>query len=284
MLLAASLTQGCLSTKPAALAPAPAAVVGEPNQRQVNDILRTAFSQIGNPYRYGGAAPETGFDCSGFVGWVYQQFGVELPRSSRAMLAVGDPVAREDLRPGDLVFFNYGYSHVGIYTGDDKYIHSPRTGKRIQESDLNATGRGDRFVGGRRIIDNRGVTAISEILKAEWIAQSRHLAGAGSAAAAAAAGVSGGRAAAASGTAAAAPRIHKVVRGDTLIHLARRYGVHVRDIVAANSLPDRHKLAVGQRLRIPQKPASRTASNKPRTAAKPAAPKPAPPPAAKPSS
>ncbi|MDR2443280.1 MAG: C40 family peptidase, partial [Deltaproteobacteria bacterium] len=147
---------------------------GELNQRQVNNILKTAFSQVGNPYRYGGSSPETGFDCSGFVGWVYQQYGVKLPRSSRDMLKVGDPVSREELRPGDLVFFNYGYSHVGIYTGDDKYIHSPRTGKRIQESDLNAKGRGDRFVGGRRIIDNLGVTNISDSLKSQWVAQSRH--------------------------------------------------------------------------------------------------------------
>jgi hypothetical protein len=174
VLLAAALP-GCLSTgRKAALPPAKAAAPLEKNQLQVNSILKTAFSQFGNRYRYGGSSPETGFDCSGFVGWVYGQYGVSLPRSSRDMLAVGEAVERSELRPGDLVFFNYGYSHVGIYTGDDKYIHSPSTGKAVQESNLEDKGRGDRFVGGRRIIDNHGVSLISENLKNEWIAQSRH--------------------------------------------------------------------------------------------------------------
>ena len=94
-LLAALALQGCLADKPAALDPTPAIVLEDPNQRRVDDILEPAFSQIGNPYRYGGSAPETGFDCSGFVGWVYGQYGVSLPRSSRDMLAVGDPVDRD---------------------------------------------------------------------------------------------------------------------------------------------------------------------------------------------
>ncbi|MDR0622497.1 MAG: C40 family peptidase, partial [Deltaproteobacteria bacterium] len=144
------------------------------NQQRVNQILRTAFSQIGNPYRYGGNSPETGFDCSGFVSWVYKQYGISLPRSSRDMLAVGEPIERHELRPGDLVFFNYGYSHVGIYTGDDKYIHSPRTGKTVEEVYLTAKGRGDHYIGARRIVDNIGVDGISDQLKNQWIAQSRH--------------------------------------------------------------------------------------------------------------
>jgi LysM repeat protein len=258
-LLAAALP-GCLSTgrKEASL-PARPVVVGEANQRQVNSILKTAFSQVGNPYRYGGASPETGFDCSGFVGWVYGQYGVSLPRSSRDMLAVGEAVEREELRPGDLVFFNYGYSHVGIYTGGDKYIHSPSTGKTVQESNLSDKGRGDRFVGGRRIIDNHGVSAINEGLKSQWIAQSRHQQEAEAKKAS-----SGARA----GTRAAAetapkPKVHKVASGDNLVTLARRYGVTVNDIVAANSLADRHKLKIGQRLTIPQKkPSAQTAKNK----------------------
>ena len=275
-LLAAALPGCHAASRKAAVMP-PRITPGEINQAHVNSILKIAFSQVGNPYRYGGSTPETGFDCSGFVGWVYGQFGVSLPRSSRDMLAVGEEVAREELRPGDLVFFNYGYSHVGIYTGGDKYIHSPSTGKTVTESNLNDTGRGDRFVGGRRIINNHGVSTISDRLKAEWIAQSRHKADMDAKRAQAASSPS-----AQGGTRAAAdkpskPKVHKVASGDNLVTLARRYGVTVNDIVAANSLADRHKLKIGQRLTIPQKKkaASQTAKNRPKAKTKSPAPAPA---------
>ncbi|MDR2456674.1 MAG: C40 family peptidase [Deltaproteobacteria bacterium] len=311
--LLAAVLPGCRSTgrKVVSLPPRLSALPGDPNQRQVNKILKTAFSQVGNPYRYGGSSPETGFDCSGFVGWVYGQFGMSLPRSSRDMLAIGVPVDREELRPGDLVFFNYGYSHVGIYTGGDKYIHSPSSGKSVQESSLTDKGRGDRFVGGRRIIDNVGVAAISEGLKREWIANSRNQAdsdiktamvrkriGAASLATTAPAKASAKpgsppktaaakpKADAKPQTAAAkpkadakadakpkaqvakpkakagSPKVHSVAAGDNLVTLARRYGVTVNDIVAANQLPDRHKLKIGQKLKIPGKGSSQTAKNK----------------------
>ncbi|MDR2456736.1 MAG: C40 family peptidase [Deltaproteobacteria bacterium] len=297
--LLAAVLPGCRSTgrKVVSLPPRLSAAPGDPNQRQVNKILKTAFSQVGNPYRYGGSSPETGFDCSGFVGWVYGQFGMSLPRSSRDMLAIGVPVDRSDLRPGDLVFFNYGYSHVGIYTGGDKYIHSPSSGKSVQESSLTDKGRGDRFVGGRRIIDNVGVAAITEGLKREWIADSRQQAdsdiktamvrkriGAASPAAAAPKASAKPKADSKPKTAAAkpkadakpqaaaakpkakakagTPKVHSVAAGDNLVTLARRYGVTVNDIVAANQLPDRHKLKIGQKLKIPGKGSSQTAKNK----------------------
>ncbi len=145
------------------------------NHRSVNRILQTAFSQVGTPYRYGGNKPETGFDCSGFVGWVYGQYNVRLPRSSGDMMAKGTTVPRKELRPGDLVFFGRKkrITHVGIYTGDNKYIHSPSTGKRIQESSLDDRGRGEYYVGARRVINNEGVTSIDEALKRTWVAQAR---------------------------------------------------------------------------------------------------------------
>jgi LysM repeat protein len=216
--------------------------------------MKTAFSQIGNPYRYGGNSPETGFDCSGFVSWVYKQYGVTLPRSSRDMLAVGVPIEKEDLRPGDLVFFNYGYSHVGIYTGNDKYIHSPRTGKSIQESDINGRGRKDRFVGARRVIDNQGINSISDRLKTEWISQSRHLATldlnektairhTGSVS----------RPKNTVQTAKGSSIKIKVVSGDNLVGLAKKYGVSTNDLVAANNLKNKHQLKLGQVLVVPQK-------------------------------
>ncbi|MDR2140993.1 MAG: C40 family peptidase [Deltaproteobacteria bacterium] len=252
------------------------------NQKKVNSILKTAFSQMGNPYRYGGSAPETGFDCSGFVGWVYKQYGVSLPRSSRDMMAVGTPIDKEDLRPGDLVFFNYGYSHVGIYTGNDKYIHSPRTGKTITESDLNGRGRKERFVAARRIIDNQGISTISERLKAEWISQSRHQARLalneknGRGVATTSSRLSGQTASRGSGSRIAVNSKNvagakiKVASGDTLVALAKKHGVTTQELVAANNLRDKHRLRLGQVLIVPQKakvtPVAKSANNKNLTA------------------
>ncbi|MDR1295827.1 MAG: C40 family peptidase [Deltaproteobacteria bacterium] len=244
------------------------------NQNKVHGILKTAFSQMGNPYRYGGNSPETGFDCSGFVTWVYKQYGVSLPRSSRDMLAVGVPVERGELRPGDLVFFNYGYSHVGIYTGDNNYIHSPRTGKRIEEASLNGKGRGDHFVGGRRIINNNGVGDVSARLKDEWIKDSRHrtdmalndAAGkrhsatrSSRATTTAAARTASNKPAAAGGSVR-----HKVASGDNLVTLARRYGTTSAEIARANNLKNKNQIKPGQTLVIPTKAqgATQTAANK----------------------
>jgi LysM repeat protein len=224
--------------------------------------MKAAFSQVGVPYRYGGSSPETGFDCSGFVSWVYKQYGVNLPRSSRDMLGAGTPIEKADLRPGDLVFFNYGYSHVGIYTGNNKYIHSPRTGKSIEESDLNGRGRGDHYVGARRVIDNRGVNNISEGLKAEWVRQSRQQTTlalndrAATRHTGAKANYGTKRSAPAKGTQGASrksPGTHKVANGDTLYDLSKRYGVSTSDILAYNNMSNGNKLRLGQTIKIPGK-------------------------------
>ena len=150
-------------------------VPGGSSKAFVHKVMKTAFSQVGNPYRYGGSKPETGFDCSGFVKWVYGQNDIKLPRSSGDMLASGSSVNRKELRPGDLVFFGKKkrITHVGIYTGDNKYIHSPRTGKRIQESSLDDRSRGEYYVGARRLIDNKGVSSIHDSLKLAWVPKNR---------------------------------------------------------------------------------------------------------------
>jgi LysM repeat protein len=243
---------GCSQKPKTAYRPQPLTNPYNVNQNRVNNILKTAFSQLGVPYRYGGNTPETGFDCSGFVGWVYKQYGVSLPRSSRDMMAVGQPIDKEDLRPGDLVFFNYGYSHVGIYTGDDKYIHSPRTGKTITESDLNGRGRKERFVAARRIIDNQGISTISERLKTEWIGQSRLQANLALNEKAARRGSTPIAAKSQPNTFASTKKI-KVVSGDTLVDLARKHGVTTAELVAANRLSNKHKLKLGQVLAVPVK-------------------------------
>ncbi|WP_313089110.1 C40 family peptidase [Pseudomonas sp.] len=93
-------------------------------------VLELGFKLVGTPYRYGGSSLKTGFDCSGFVGFLFRkEAGIELPRSTREMIALDAPkVARSDLEPGDVVFFNNRgrgrVSHAGIYIGNDRFIHS----------------------------------------------------------------------------------------------------------------------------------------------------------------
>ncbi len=118
-------------------------------------ILRTAYSQLGLRYRRGGSSPRTGFDCSGFTAWVFDKYGIDLPRSSREQYHIGRKVKRSNLKKGDLVFFRTRgrrISHVGIYLEDGKFIHSPRTGRRIHVSSLDQGYWGRRYVGGRRVV------------------------------------------------------------------------------------------------------------------------------------
>jgi len=121
------------------------------------DIPIYAVSLVGSPYRLGGTSPETGLDCSGFVGHVFRQAaGVELPRDSRAISEVAQPLAKAELQPGDLVFFNTlnrAFSHVGIYVGDDRFVHaaSSRTGS-VMVSNLNDRYWRERFDGARRVL------------------------------------------------------------------------------------------------------------------------------------
>jgi len=112
-------------------------------------VVRYAKRFIGVRYVYGGSSPRSGFDCSGFVRYVYAHFGVSLPRSSYAQFGDGRRVSRRSLRPGDLVFFD-GVGHVGLYVGNGRFIHAPHTGTRVQISPL-AGWYSSRFSGARRL-------------------------------------------------------------------------------------------------------------------------------------
>lgn len=118
-------------------------------------ILQTAAQHLGTPYKYGGSSPG-GFDCSGFVMYIYNQYGIKLPRTASDQAALGTHVDKKDLKPGDLVFFNCGGSginHAGIYSGNGNFIHSssPSSGGVIYSS-LTEGYYQQHYVGARRIL------------------------------------------------------------------------------------------------------------------------------------
>ena len=110
---------------------------------------------VGVDYRFGGTTPEAGLDCSGLVRYVFQQVtGITLPRTSQEMSRLGIKIATADLRVGDLVFFNtrsLPFSHVGIYLGDDRFVHAPSRGGEVEVTAMSASYWRTRFSGGRRL-------------------------------------------------------------------------------------------------------------------------------------
>jgi len=121
------------------------------------EIPMLALSLLGTPYRLGGNSPETGLDCSGLVNHVYMQAAsLHLPRDSASLSQIGQPLEKPALQAGDLVFFNTlnrAYSHVGIYIGEDRFVHasSSNTGSVVLSS-LNESYWAARFDGARRVI------------------------------------------------------------------------------------------------------------------------------------
>ncbi|TAM05910.1 MAG: peptidoglycan endopeptidase [Paraburkholderia sp.] len=122
---------------------------------KAGDVVVGALNMIGVRYRWGGSTPDSGLDCSGFVRYVFQDtLGMSLPRRAEEMSRVGEKVSMRNLKPGDLVFFNTmrrTFSHVGIYIGDNKFVHSPSTGSTIRVDDLDDGYWEKRFTGARRI-------------------------------------------------------------------------------------------------------------------------------------
>jgi cell wall-associated NlpC family hydrolase len=119
-----------------------------------SELVRVARQQIGVKYRYGGKDPEEGFDCSGLVHYSFAQLGVSVPRSASALFQEGHRIAKGNLEPGDLVFFDTGgggVSHVGIYSGGDKMVHAPSSGARVREDNIANKYWLARFLGARRL-------------------------------------------------------------------------------------------------------------------------------------
>ena len=133
-----------------------AAPVTTPLSDRLQNLLIHAISLIGVKYKYGGSSADAGFDCSGFVRHVFaESTAIELPRNSYAMGKLGDSVEKDDLRPGDLVFYNTlrrSFSHVGIYLGEGRFVHAPSRGKSVEIVDMSATYWKKRFNGARRLV------------------------------------------------------------------------------------------------------------------------------------
>ena len=121
-----------------------------------SELVLRALSLLGVHYRFGGNSPESGLDCSGLVRYVFREaVGLALPRRAEEMSRVGEHVNEEELRPGDLVFFNTlrrAFSHVGIYIGEGRFVHAPSTGKEVSVEVIDRRYWQHRFNGGRRLL------------------------------------------------------------------------------------------------------------------------------------
>lgn len=122
---------------------------------KASELVMQAMGLLGVPYRSGGTSEEKGFDCSGFVRYMYEKsVGLVLPRRAEEQAKVTEEISRSELKPGDLVFFNTlkrTFSHVGIYVGDGKFIHAPRPGKAVRVDDMREAYWQKRFNGARRV-------------------------------------------------------------------------------------------------------------------------------------
>ena len=121
----------------------------------VQEVLINALALTGTPYKFGGTSPASGFDCSGFVRYVFQQAAnLTLPHGARAISQLGKSIPADQLQPGDLVFYNTlksTFSHVGIYIGDNRFVHAPSSGGGVHVVDMTDAYWAKRFNGARRI-------------------------------------------------------------------------------------------------------------------------------------
>ena len=113
-------------------------------------VVGIALQYLGIPYVWGGSSPSTGFDCSGFIMYVFAQVGVSLPHHAASQFGYGTPVSRDQLAPGDLVFFD-GLGHAGIYIGGGQFVHAPHTGDVVKISSIYDSWYAATWVGGRRL-------------------------------------------------------------------------------------------------------------------------------------
>ncbi|MNT13852.1 Murein DD-endopeptidase MepH precursor [compost metagenome] len=145
----------------------PSLPVASMSPQQSSDVLSRAVNVLGTPYRWGGSSPSKGFDCSGLVKYAFNDIEeIDLPRTSNAMAqGHGVKVDRNDLKPGDLIFFNIKsrrVNHVAIYLGNDRFIHAPRTGKRVSIDTLNKPYWRSRYVVAKRVLPKSQQLALAK--------------------------------------------------------------------------------------------------------------------------
>lgn len=135
-------------TAPSAAAPS------SPEPPASHPAVELARTLLGIPYRWAGADPAKGFDCSGLVYYVFNQLQVRIPRMQRDLFKSAEQVGRSDLQPGDLLFFNTfaRLSHVGIYIGEGRFIHAPRRGHNVSIESLDSKYYQGRYAGARRVM------------------------------------------------------------------------------------------------------------------------------------
>jgi len=149
-----ALLTACAS-KPA---PEPVSAVDSFYSPVAEDVLIRAIGLVGTPYRYGGNTPDSGFDCSGLIGYVYRDAaGISLPRTTRAMSSLRAPaVPRNALQPGDLLFFatagGRSVSHAGIYVGEGRFVHAPSSGGTVKLDSLSNTYWTKSYLSAKRIL------------------------------------------------------------------------------------------------------------------------------------
>ncbi|MBZ0105571.1 MAG: C40 family peptidase [Sulfuricella denitrificans] len=148
-----------MAQETAEIAPTPEAAHSTIETRHlagVADTLSYALNLIGVNYKYGGSQPSTGFDCSGYVSHVFRQMaGLSLPHNALAMSRLGKKISPDELKPGDLVFFNTlkrSFSHVGIYVGNNRFVHAPSSGGGVEVVSMQDKYWEHRFNGARRLL------------------------------------------------------------------------------------------------------------------------------------
>jgi len=153
---AVSALAACAVHPPALPDGGPGTTAAPTRSDSATEVPFMALSLVGKPYAERGASPDTGFDCSGLVVYVYAQaLQVSLPRNTLDLARTGTPVEAGELQPGDLVFYNTlrrPFSHVGIYVGDLRFVHAPSTGGAVRVEDMRLAYWTKRFDGARRVV------------------------------------------------------------------------------------------------------------------------------------
>jgi murein DD-endopeptidase len=156
-LCASSLVAACAGApERVSDAPAPAPISQRPKMSLGDAVAELAMGMVGAPYRYGGADPRAGFDCSGLVFYTYTQAGLEVPRTSQELFRAARKISLDELGTGDVMFFQdqTKLSHVGIYVGDGLFVHAPAKGRRVSVASIDAPYYQEHLVAVGRLLPN----------------------------------------------------------------------------------------------------------------------------------